>query len=293
MRATKRVLLAVLILPFLLSCVPENPQNPDFSSCDSENSAAVVSNVSDLAEPSEKDYSSCDFSVFLPTTYPEEYSPIGKLTINIVFGIYVYGVDWKDYKNVRFEFEGGEVEYSSYFENPDKHPLFDDASNGHAFCFRPISGGDNLKIRMVICSYSKEKTYPLQQRNKRAKIIQGERVYFSDDQMYLFDNTPVVMKTYEEYLSICQKYYTSAVAITESTFLFCHIILVARYRPIDVDETVFNGAMVDEDCLYLQFEDRSPTPDHVCMSRSWSAWLQIPKTAYKSAYLDYFPIRMD
>ena len=292
MRTIKRAVLGLLTLPFLLSCVAQNPQSSDLPSRESENSAMADSDASDSMEPSEKDYSSCDFSVYLPSTYPEEYSPVSTLAVNLVFTIYLDGIGWNDYENVRFEFEGGEVEYSNYFDDQENHPLFY-GYNGRAFCFRPISGRENITIRMTVFSYVVEKTYPLQRRNKRAKIIQGKRVYFSKDQMYLFDNAPVVMKTYEEYLNICQKYYTSAVAITESTFLFCHIILVAMYMPTDIDETLFNGAMVDGDCLFLQFESKCSMPDHVCMSRSWSVWLQIPKTEYKSAYLDDFDIRGD
>ena len=152
MRATKKTLLGTLILPFLLSCVAEDPQNPDFSSRESDDSFVAVSDASDSMESSEKDYSSCDFSVLLPSVYPGERSPINTLAVNLVYKVHPDGIDSNDYKNVRFEFEGGEVEYSSYFENPDKHLLFD-PFGGRAFCFRLISGGDNITIRMIAFSY--------------------------------------------------------------------------------------------------------------------------------------------
>ena len=69
MRATKKTLLGTLILPFLLSCVAEDPQNPDFSSRESDDSFVAVSDASDSMESSEKDYSSCDFSV-LAASFP-------------------------------------------------------------------------------------------------------------------------------------------------------------------------------------------------------------------------------
>ena len=292
MRTIKRAVLGLLTLPFLLSCVAQNPQSSDLPSRESENSAMADSDASDSMEPSEKDYSSCDFSVLLPSVYPGERSPINTLAVNLVYKVHPDGIDSNDYKNVRFEFEGGEVEYSSYFENPDKHLLFD-PFGGRAFCFRLISGGDNITIRMIVFSYIIEKTFPLQQQKKRVKPIQGKKAYIPYDRFYLIENMPVVMKTYEEYLKACEDYETSAVAITESTFLFCHIILIARFVPQDVSESFFNGVGIDGGLLFIQFENKCSSSDHLFESDLMTTWLQIPKAEYESAYLDDFYIKGD